>query len=123
MKNIAALAVFLMLASWASAYADSYVTVNDLNGASTLCLSLDNLDHPACGNQTLKVDATSDHTVYIMPNSQISESSSNTDKFTYFFMTPIALFAGGAAFLIFMILFTGAIFYVLTGTKKRRYGG
>jgi len=119
-----AILTFLILAAAASqvsAYADSYLVID--NKGSSLCLSVDGLDTPKCGNESVQLDGTADHTVYIMPQSEINIDSTNTEKFTYFFTTPLTLLAGGAGFLIVMMMFTISLFYVLTNMRKRKMGG
>jgi hypothetical protein len=107
-----------MLSCCVSAYADSYLSI-DAKGAG-LCLSVDALDNPKCQNNSLTLDGTSDHTVYILPESQIAANASMSDKAEYFMFTPINLLVGGFGFLLACAFFAYAIFTIVTNMRGGR---
>jgi len=68
--------------SYANAFQDAYLTVDSLD--TGICMSIDNPSDQKCDNETLTIEGTQDHILYILPG-RITESNSTwsarTDRY------------------------------------------
>jgi hypothetical protein len=110
--------ILFLISSFASAASDSYITVKNMGMG--LCLAADGLEPQVCDNETLAVDGTADHTLYIMPQSEIRYNSTMGDKASYIFLTPSNMAIGGVGFLLFFILFAYLIISLVSGVRLWR---
>lgn len=95
------------MAGAAMAYQDVYININDR--AFGMCLSVDTMDNPVCANNTLSLEGTSDHILYILPETNIQVNDSLTTKFTYVLFTPLNVIIGGLGLMVFAFLFAIAV--------------
>lgn len=110
--------LIILLSSLVNASMDSYVTVD--SKGSGLCLSVDGIEGIMCNNQTLKVDGTNDHLLYIQPETMINEHSNITEKMNYIIFTPISvIITGFFMWIVFMFIIFIVLAVMLTrGTIK-----
>lgn len=112
-----------MLASLASASNDAHLVIDSKD--SGLCLGLDSPDTQYCQNETVIIDGTADHILYILPQSELSQDSNSTTIAHYAFFEPITMVAGGFGYVFLLLaLFAGMIYALSTAFNKlSRPGG
>ena len=112
-KIIIGVIALIMLTSFVNAAQDSYITID--SKGSGLCLSVDGLGKSYCNNETMAVDGTNDHLLYIQPETKINEGSNITAKMNYIIFTPISVIISGFfMWIIFMFVIFIALAVMLT---------
>lgn len=103
----------MFMLSFVDGLQDSYITID--SKGSGLCLSIDGLGKTYCDNETMAVDGTNDHIMYIQPETKISETSNLTAKMEYIIFTPISVIISGFfMWIVFMFIIMIALAVMLT---------
>jgi hypothetical protein len=110
---------FLILCATSAAYAsnEAYVTVDSKDAG--LCLGLDTPDVQTCQNQTLLIDGTSDHVLYILPQSEISNPGNSTQVAQYAFFQPVGIVISAFGYVMFLIMLFAGVIYIMGGAFNR----
>ena len=90
------------------------------NKKSDLCLSIDDFDNPVCNNQTMIIEGTNDHIIYIIPESEITYNSTLSAKLRYILLTPLTLLSMVLFIFILIIFVIGIIYSFTKGSIKIR---
>jgi len=113
MKKVVIIVVLLFAFNFVDAAQDSYITVD--SKGSGLCLSIDGLGKGYCQNETMAIDGTNDHIMYILPETKINELSNMTEKMNYIIFSPISVIISGFfMWIIFMFVIFIAFAVMLT---------
>lgn len=110
--------IFLLLIGSVSAIQDINLYVD--NKKSGLCLSIDDFDNPICNNQTLIIEGTNDHIIYIIPESEITYNSTLSAKLRYILLTPLTLLSMVLFIFILVVFVLGIIYSFTKGSFKIR---
>ena len=90
----------------ASALQDANITLSDMN--SGLCISVDMLSNVRCDNETLQIEGTQDHVLYILPGEYDEANINATSKVDKYVIEPISVIL-----ILGIPILGGILFYVL----------
>ena len=115
MKTINALLFLIMLSSSVNAVADSNITL-DSHGID-MCLCLDGLSNCVqryeINNDSLQVEGTDDHTLYLTYCTEVNSTSSFREKLEYIALTPFDMFLGGTGLIVLALIMAVGVAYVI----------
>ena len=107
--------IILILISTVSALQDATLTLD----SKEVCLAADSIDNKVCKGDLI-IDGTRDHTLYILPYTEISQNSTLMEKMSYSIVKPFIFFIGMGYIALFIIsMLTCA--YVLQQIILRKY--
>jgi hypothetical protein len=107
----------------ANASQDANLTIISPN--ANICLS-DSLEYDInlCDNQTLSIDGTVDHVIYVKNGLPIQNISNSTETLNYFVAQPINYISGFTIVLLFLMAFAATllIIYLFVGAALWIFG-
>jgi hypothetical protein len=108
MKNAIKILFLAYLVSMVSASNDARVLIDTKDGG--LCLAVDRPDVQYCQNETVLIDGTSDHMLYIVPQSSIKNPSNASEIGVYAMTAPLSFIVSSFGFFIVLVfIFIGLI--------------
>lgn len=105
------------------AYQDSFINLN--GQGSGLCISIDNKVNSVCDNETITIEGTADHTIYILPETVLNSNSNMTAHMQYALLTPLNLLfvLGFFGFVAGLMVLSTLLLMSFLGMFKNYFGG
>jgi hypothetical protein len=95
-----------------SASSDSRILI-DSQGAG-LCYALDSPQNVFCGNQTMTVDGSQDHILYMVPESSYNPRQNTTSMLEGLTITPLSLVLPIGLTVLFIMIFMIVILWLVS---------
>jgi hypothetical protein len=115
------LIILILLANQVGASNDALLTVDSKD--SGLCLGLDTPDIQYCQNTTLTIDGTSDHILYILPESAVANPDNKTAVAVWLFTEPWYFILGGFGYMLAIGCIFASLIVILARFFKRNAFG
>lgn len=112
MRRSSVLVWVLLAAGCVGAAGDSYLTID--NQGSGVCYGLDSTSNIFCQNETMRVNGSMDHVIYVLPYGEYRSSLNVTEKAEALLIDPWYWLLGILGFLVFVIVFVVAAYWAMS---------